>query len=224
MSDVPSETREALIRALAGLPSIYEYDAVLRAGKLPVDERSRKILEDGFSRIKSGHSLWDRKRPPWADTFARLEKSLNDLVQELGTDHGYTVLEIIEEGAILDPLTETARRRKELVEFHDKAGAYRQIYSTRKLRRTASENWLFEKFYELYGEIKAARPGNAGPLYRFTVAGIKLLGVRLNISENTFRVRLKRHLERHTNSDLTDPALRMRIQRALNAHYDTNCS
>jgi hypothetical protein len=222
MTDEPSETRKSLIRALMGLPSLEECEAVIRAGGLPIDQRSREIFYDRILEIKIGYPLWDtiRRRPEWAEAIIEIDHTLNDLLQKLQTDTARRALEIIEEGALLPPFKDTLRLVNDITEFRGKVHNYRQIYSANKPRRTTPQNWLFEKFYRLYEEISGIPPAIHGPLlYRFTIAGAKALDIEVNIDEDAFRVRLDRHLKKRNESDLTDPEFRMLIQHALNGYY-----
>jgi hypothetical protein len=198
-----------------------ERDAVLRAGKLPIDERSRKMFESGFSHINIQHALWAtiRKQPDYAETFVRLDRLLNALVEEFQTTGGQEAAEIIEEGVILSPFIEMPQFMTGLTQLHHIVEGYKNIYLINDPKCTAAKDWLLFEHYQLFGKIKGvSRPGKGGPLYRFTLESTKLLGVKLNLTPAAFKMRLVRFLKEPVKTNITDPHFCMSIQRALNGY------
>jgi hypothetical protein len=110
---------------------------------------------------------------------------------------GRQAVSSMEEEAIWHPPIEITRYYKVLREWSETAVFYSQIYDRnprKNIRRTEPENWLFYKFYQAYEEIKGARPGIAGPLYRFTMECAELLGIKVRMNQDTFRMRMQRIL------------------------------
>jgi hypothetical protein len=129
--------------------------------------------------------------------FAVIERLSDKLIEALQNDAGRQVTEIIDVLALTRPVNERIISARELINFHNEVMSCGQIYKKRRcLRHTEIENWLFERLYILYGNIKGARPGLAGPLYRFTLKGAELAGVKVSISPDNFRMRMKRILNR----------------------------
>jgi hypothetical protein len=223
--------RTELMRILAGLPEIQQIDAVLRTGRLSVDDWNRAIIDTRLFYIKHQAALWDtiRQQPDWAKGFASIAEASNFLICALQNDAGREAVEIIKEGAILCPLTEITKFISELTKLREISATCREIYRQHKnvnhmenVKRMEYENWLFYEFYRLYEEIKGARPGIAEPLYRFTTEGAKLVGLKVGLTEHAFRMRMQRVLKQQSKVGITGDALRMRIQRALNWHHTTS--
>src|SRR5262249_41232182 len=150
--------------------------------------------------IKHQAALWDtiRQQPDWAKGFASIAERSNFLICALQNDAEREAVEIMEEGAIFCPLTEITQFVNELMKLRELSATYSEIYNQHKyvknrenVTRIEYENWLFYQFYRLYEEIKGTLPGIAGPLYRFTAAGAKLVGLRVGLSEHAFRMRMQ---------------------------------
>jgi hypothetical protein len=221
MTSSPTVARTELTRLLAGLPTIQQLDAVLRAGRLPIDDRSRAIIDKGLLIIRHEYALWEtiRQQPSWAKAFPTIAQASEALIQVLKSDAGRQAVAVMEGGAVWRPPIEIIRHIEELMELNETSLSYSQLYeekSRKNIQRIEPENWLFEKFYQLYAEIKGARPGIAGPLYRFTMEGAKLLGIKVGITQETFCMRIRRVLNEQREVGTTEDAFRRRVQRALN--------
>jgi hypothetical protein len=217
----PIVARTELMRLLAGLPATQQLDEVLRTGRLPVDDRSRAIIDKGLLSIKHEYALWDTtgEQPDWAKAFATIAQASDALIQALENDTGRQAVAIMEEGAVWR-LPIKIVRNKELTELYETSLSYSQLYedkSRKNIQRIEPENWLFDKFYQLYEEIKGTRPGIAGPLYRFTMEGAKLLGIKVGVTQEAFCMRIRRVLNEQREVSTTEYAFRRRVQRALRA-------
>jgi hypothetical protein len=203
MTSSPTAARTELTRLLAGLPTIEQLDAVLRAGRLPIDDRSRALIDKGLLRIKHQYADATRQQPDLAKTFASIAQALDTLIEvAFRNDAGRQAVSIMEEEAVWHPPIEVTRYYKVLRGWSETAVFYNQIYDQtqrKNIRRTDPEKWMFYSFYRLYEEIKGARPGIAGPLYRFTMEGAKVLSIKVGITEHAFRMRIQRVLNEQRN-------------------------
>ena len=102
------------------------------------------------------------------------------------------------EQGVWRPPIDAAGLDKTLTEIDEAAVFYGQFYGQKKkktIRATERDNFLFYRFYQLYEEIKGGPPGIAGPLYRFTLKGGEVLGTKMTITQDAFRMRIERLLE-----------------------------
>jgi hypothetical protein len=184
-----------LARLLAGLPTINELDMALKAGRLPINSESRRIVDIGLYRIKAREGV----KPELVKAFKTLADAANVFVQVFRTDAGRQAVSILEEAAIWHHRLELTKHRENFDEISERSILYYHYY----VKKTASiygrprdrMNCLLYDLYSLYVEIKigeGGRPGIAGPLYRFTKECIKILGEKLPISQDTFRMRIQR--------------------------------
>jgi hypothetical protein len=194
MTCSPIVARTELARLLAGFPAVQQLDDVLQSGRLAIDERSRAIIDRGLLVIKHEYAI--TQEPDWA-VFAIIAAASDTLIQAFQSHDGRHAVSVMEKQAIWHPPIEITRYSKELIALHETAVFYSRLYDQKprkNVRRTALENGLFSKFYQLYEEIKGARPGIAGPLYRFTMKGAELLGIKVGMSQDTYRMRIQRVL------------------------------
>jgi hypothetical protein len=177
-----------------------ELETILRAARLPVDQRSRTMLYEGLSRIKREYALWEaaRRQPDLGKAFGDIAEALNILLRvTFGNDVGRQAVSIMEKGTFLSPIELPF---KLLTEYRETAVFYYQFYGYRpKMRRRLNEpdNLLFCRLYQLFGEIREERPGNTYLLYNFTMKCTNLLGIKVNlITPEAFRMRIKRMLDK----------------------------
>jgi hypothetical protein len=189
-----------LARLLAGLPSTQKLDAALCAGRLPIDDQSRAILDKGLLSIKHGYALRNTTgtQPDRTKGFASIAQATDTLIKALQDDAGRQAAVIMEEEAVWHAPIEITRYLKELRELYETSLFYNRLYDQKyhkNIRRTEPNNWLFHKLYQVYGEIKGVDlPGIAGPLYRFTMESSKILGLKMDLSQDAYRMRIQRVL------------------------------
>ena len=223
MTTSPIVVRTELTRLLAGLPAIRQLDEILRIGRLPVDDRNRAIIEKGLLSIKHEYAQRDavRQQPNLAKAFADISQALGTFLQVAFQDGaGQRAVAIMEEGAVWRPSIEITSYFTVFIALCETSMCYSQLYDQKiykNTRATTLENWLFYRFYQLFEEIKDARPGIAKPLYRFTMTSLQLLDIKVrNITEDAFRMRVQR-LARQARSGIAEDAeLRTRVLQLLN--------
>jgi hypothetical protein len=187
-----------LARLLAGLPTISQLDVALKAGGLPMNSESRKMIGVGLARIKCTQSAQEGVKPETIKMLKALADVADGFVRIFQTDAGRQAVSIIEEQAIWDPRIEVTKHQEAFSKILEAATLYYHLYSrsTSRVRgRENHENRMLSELYCLYREIKIAagdRLGIAGPLYRFTKECVGLLGQHLSISEPAFRMRIQR--------------------------------
>jgi hypothetical protein len=178
---------------------IKELDIALKAGRLPVNTTSRRIIDTGLARIKYTQRGSVGVKPQTVKAF----KLLADAADVFGrvafqSDAGRQAVSIIEEEALWHAPIEVTKYRETINLISETATFYNQLYSRNascNRRRKDRENCMLYDIYSLYSGIKIAageRPGIAGPLYRFTKECMRLLGKHLRISEPAFRMRIQR--------------------------------
>ena len=193
-----STPESELARLLAGFPTISQLDVALKAGRLPINSESRRIIDIGLFQIKNTLSVREGVKPETVKVFKTLADASDVLAQVPQTDAGREAVSIMEEEAIWHPRVEVTKHRKDFNELSEAATLYYHLYSrsaSRPRRRRDHENRLLYDLYWLYKDIKIAaggRPGIADPLYRFTKECMALLGERLGMSGSTFRMRIQR--------------------------------
>jgi hypothetical protein len=201
-----SSTNDAtakLTRILMEFPSNEECDAVLRAGGVPIDQWSRKVFEALFLKIRYEYRsrVALRGQSQLAKPLERIDRALNSVLQEFQHHACSLGVEMIgSSGSIVYGLT-----IQDVADaLHYKAKATYQVYH---MSYKDLENWLFAEFYDLYAILKGKRPGNSnrGPLYRFTMQAAELVGMKVSITPEAFRMRIKRFGDRRRN-ELEIPA------------------
>jgi hypothetical protein len=189
---------EINLAAVLALPPVDQLDVVLRAARLPVDERSRAILNSGFLRI--WHECGRREvagQPDLGTAFDEIAEALNSLLKFMfaNGDRRHAV-SIMEKGTIWHAPTPIHH----LIALHDTAIFYRILHSSKakvRKRDTDYDNLLYDSLYRLFAEMKKERPGNTYLLYNFTMKCVDLLGIKVGfITPDAFRMRIKRMLDR----------------------------
>jgi hypothetical protein len=190
--------------------SIEEREAILRAAILPINRRNRAILNDGILCIR--HDVASRSAVPKEVDLARSRDRLawlwGELLKEMQTDAGRVVISGMKIPLGLVPMEnlfelDVDRYIKDTVRLHNIAETQQRFSSAIKVHKRDKghdvelQNWLFETLYNLFAELKDARPGNACPLYQFTIECAKLVGIKITITEDAFRMRIQRILNRH---------------------------
>jgi len=190
------------LAAVLSLPPVDELDAVLCAARLPVDERSRMILGNGFLRIRHECAVWkaDRQRPDLGKAFGEISEAVSGLLRFLVANDGRRqAVSIIESGTVWNasprhPAFQTLAALQDAALFYNRLYRYKQ--ETRKLH-TEYDNFVYERLYRLLGEIKGSRPGNTYLLYNFTMSCVELLRIEVNpVTPGAFRMRIARMLQR----------------------------
>ena len=201
MATSPITVGTDLARLLAGLPTLWDRDEILCTGKLPVDDRSRAIIDRGILGIRDDLAQWDtsRQRPDWKKTYTAIAVTANALRKAAFQDAaGRQAVSKMEEG-VWRPAIDASGLDKKLTEIDEAAVFYGQFYGygqkKKTIRSTERDNLLFYRFYQLHQEIKGRPPGIAGPLYRFTIKGGEVLGIKLTITQDAFRMRIRRLLD-----------------------------
>jgi hypothetical protein len=181
-----------------GGPTTKQLDAALRAGILPINVKTRVLIGTGLARIeeKLARQNHAQSQPDLAKAFSNIVKAL-DVFKQAAFENkgGRQAVWIMEKQAVWSkPLNIT----EQFAELYKTAYLYSQLYQHGKpnrLSRKACEDWLYCELYCLYAKIKGALPGNAGPLYRFTEACAEILGLKLRIGGDAFRMRIQRLLK-----------------------------
>jgi hypothetical protein len=197
MMSSPTKVGTQLARALGG-PTAKQLDAALRAGTLPINVKTRVLLDTGLARIEEELARQNhaQTQPDLAKAFSNILKAL-DVFKQAAFENkgGREAVWIMEKQAVWSkPLNIT----EHFVELYQTVGLYIQLYRHEKpnrLNHRAHEDWLYYELYCLYAKIKGAPPGNAGPLYRFTKACAEILWLKLRIGEDAFRMRVQRLLK-----------------------------
>jgi len=152
------------LAAVLSLPPVDELDAVLCAARLPVDERSRMILGNGFLRIRHECAVWeaDRQRPDLGKAFGEISEAVSGLLRFLVANDGRRqAVSIIESGTVWNasprhPAFQTLAALQDAALFYNRLYRYKQ--ETRKLH-TEYDNFVYERLYRLFGEIKRVTTG-----------------------------------------------------------------
>jgi hypothetical protein len=209
------------LAAVLSLPPVDQLDAVLRTARLPVDPRSRTILMNGFLQITHECALWEaeRQRPDLGKDFGEISEAVSSLLKFLSANDGRCqVVSIMESGTVWRaPLQQPPFQT--LAELRDAALFYNRLYGHRaetRKRPTEYDDFIYERLYRLFEEIKESRPGNTYLLYNFTMKCVDLLRIKVNpVTPDAFRMRVKRMLDKQRRafgglaaiaSDLPPPA------------------
>ena len=87
-----------------------------------------------------------------------------------------------------------------LAASQDAALFYKRLYKDKKAARkliNEYDNFIYERLYRLFAEIKGSRPGNTYLLYNFTMRCVELLRIEVNpVTPGAFRMRIARMLHR----------------------------
>jgi hypothetical protein len=191
-------SRTELARLLAGQPTVEQLDAALRAGKLAVKAETRILLMTGLAKIEE--QLARQSQPDLRKAFSNIVKAL-DVFKQAAFENkgGRQAVWIMEKQAVWSQPINVSEQFSEL---YKTAHLYSQLYRHGKpniVRPRVRQDWLYFELYCLYAKVKGALPGNAGPLYRFTKACAEIMGLKLRIGEDAFRMRVQRLLKELRN-------------------------
>jgi hypothetical protein len=201
-----------LARIMAGFPATRQLDAALRAGNLPVDTKTREIIDGGLAVIKQRYLTARVHGEPRVDgrAFARIAEAVDDLIAAAFEDSaGRRAVSIMEEEAVWHPSVKMTEYIQVIESWSKTMHFYHRLYSYHKPKKNSEyraarnqQDSVYYDIYSIYSEIKksagGAPPGNARPLYRFVIECAKLLGLEVRLSPDAFRMRMQRILhQRH---------------------------
>jgi hypothetical protein len=190
--------------------STEECEAILHTARLPINRRNRAIFN--YEILCTQDEIASRSAVPkevdLAQSRDRLIRLSGELAKEMQTDAGRVVVSAMKIPVTLllpmeklceldvDQYVEDTVRFHNIVELGQRLFGAIKVHKRNKGHDVELQDWLFDRLYKLFAELKDARPGNARPLYQFTIECAKLVGINITITEEAFRMRIQRMLRR----------------------------